>query len=139
MGVERACLYPMLIGGGAPMAKRITVRWLLAVGTAAALAAGGAGLQGCGSDDTNGGTGDDAGGDATTDHATPIPEAGPDTNKPDAGPDSGCAAPATSCGSACADLSTDPAHCGSCTYACPTGATCAAGRCSTDIKTVAAD
>jgi hypothetical protein len=36
----------------------------------------------------------------------------------------------TACGSSCVDLQSDPAHCRSCAWACPTGATCSAGTCS---------
>ena len=41
-----------------------------------------------------------------------------------------CASGYTQCGLACVDVENDPAHCGSCDNACPTGATCAMGTCS---------
>ena len=48
----------------------------------------------------------------------------------DAGPLS-CVAGRVHCGSACADTTSDPAHCGSCANACPSGMGCQAGACTT--------
>jgi len=45
----------------------------------------------------------------------------------DAGP--ACAAGQTSCGGACVDTDTDPAHCGRCGQACAPGGSCAGGAC----------
>jgi len=41
-----------------------------------------------------------------------------------------CPSPSALCGSVCADLTTDGANCGGCGLACPSGQSCAAGRCS---------
>ena len=54
----------------------------------------------------------------------------------DAGGTAACLAPKATCGADCADLQSDPAHCGDCTTACPS-TTCFEGVCSGDkIKQV---
>src|SRR5688572_5275983 len=40
-----------------------------------------------------------------------------------------CTAPQSTCGPACADLSVDDAHCGTCTNACGSNTACANGSC----------
>jgi hypothetical protein len=61
--------------------------------------------------------GDDGGSDASVDVATP----GDGGNPRDSaiGADGGCATGLTPCGASCVDLTSDPAHCGSCAHACP--------------------
>jgi hypothetical protein len=61
----------------------------------------------------------------------------PDANHPD-GADGGGDGPepCTTCGgTACVDTTTDPAHCGGCGAACPTGASCAGGTCECAANT----
>jgi hypothetical protein len=41
----------------------------------------------------------------------------------------GCPSGQTLCGTSCSDLSSDPAHCGSCGKACPSGNFCTAAKC----------
>jgi hypothetical protein len=43
--------------------------------------------------------------------------------------ESECTPGQTICGAVCVDLQSDPAHCGSCSQACPPGALCKAGAC----------
>lgn len=47
-----------------------------------------------------------------------------------AAPAKKCKGGKTKCGKKCRDLSTDPAHCGTCGHACDTGQTCSAGTCA---------
>ncbi len=53
-----------------------------------------------------------------------------DAGERDAGPDAALACgELTACDGACVDLTSDPAHCGTCTTACVTGDTCVNGEC----------
>jgi hypothetical protein len=73
--------------------------------------------------------------DRTVDAGPPdvAPETAADARVADSGDAGGDGSPCTkglsACGSTCVDLETDATHCGSCTNACPSGATCAAGSC----------
>src|SRR5258708_26092846 len=44
--------------------------------------------------------------------------------------DGGCPAGLVLCGAVCADLTTDPSHCGSCSQSCGGGTTCISGKCA---------
>ena len=46
-----------------------------------------------------------------------------------------CAAPLATCAGICVDTRSDPAHCGACGQACPSGQACLDGRCSLDVAT----
>lgn len=63
----------------------------------------------------------------------PAADVVPDVLQPDQFlvPDAGCPVGYTNCGSACADIATDPKHCGACNNACPTDAadSCVAAKC----------
>lgn len=41
-----------------------------------------------------------------------------------------CSAPLSACGTSCVNLSSDPAHCGTCGHACPSGQSCAGSACT---------
>ncbi len=64
---------------------------------------------------------------------TPVQDGGADAGAdggPDAGTDAGsCPAGQTQCGASCFNLSSDPAHCGSCTRSCTASESCEAGAC----------
>ena len=84
----------------------------------------------------------DAGPHDNTD-ATPGIDSGPGGGD-DAGPPPECTAPAVACGTDCADLATDSAHCGACDAACPAWTACAAPSCDappfvTEVATYSAD
>lgn len=87
------------------VSSKVVRRGALSLGLFAVIAAGG-----CGADEATARAGGDAGADVTV---------------------GACAAPATSCGTSCVDMSTDPAHCGGCDVACASGASCCGGACST--------
>jgi hypothetical protein len=53
-----------------------------------------------------------------------------DAGSRDAGATEACEAPREMCGAACADLATDPVHCGGCDNACEAGDACILGGCT---------
>jgi hypothetical protein len=78
---------------------------------------------------TTGTTGTDVSGDpqtATTADSSTSGETGGATDTGDE-TDGECI---DQCGEICTDLQNDPAHCGTCGFACPPGLTCSEGACS---------